>query len=62
MANVGVIGAGSWGTALAFLLHENGHQVTEWSAFEKDAENSENRASLKDSSGSGASGRYGIYL
>ena len=35
MANVSIIGAGSWGTALAFLLHENGHQVTEWSAFEK---------------------------
>ena len=25
MAEVGVIGAGSWGTALAILLYQNGH-------------------------------------
>ena len=31
MANVGIIGAGSWGTALASLLYDNGHQVTVWS-------------------------------
>lgn len=31
MANVGVLGAGSWGTALSVLLAENGHQVTVWS-------------------------------
>ena len=31
MANVGVLGAGSWGTALSVLLSENGHQVTVWS-------------------------------
>ena len=31
MANVGVIGAGSWGTALSVLLHDNGHQITIWS-------------------------------
>ena len=31
MANVGVIGAGSWGTALSVLLDDNGHQVTIWS-------------------------------
>lgn len=28
---IGVLGAGSWGTALAVLLHENGHEVTLWS-------------------------------
>lgn len=28
MAEVGIIGAGSWGTALAILLQKNGHQVT----------------------------------
>ncbi len=28
--NIGVIGAGSWGTALADLLARNGHQVTLW--------------------------------
>ena len=30
MANVSVIGAGSFGTSLAILLHKNGHQVTVW--------------------------------
>jgi len=30
MANVGVIGAGSFGISLAVLLHRNGHQVTVW--------------------------------
>lgn len=30
MANVSVIGAGSFGTSLAVLLHKNGHQVTVW--------------------------------
>jgi glycerol-3-phosphate dehydrogenase (NAD(P)+) len=28
---IGVIGAGSWGTALAALLHRNGHDVALWS-------------------------------
>lgn len=31
MADVGVLGAGSWGTALSVLLHDNGHHVTVWS-------------------------------
>ena len=31
MAEIGIIGAGSWGTALAVVLHNNGHQVTIWS-------------------------------
>ena len=26
-----VVGSGGWGTALAILLHKNGHQVTVWS-------------------------------
>lgn len=34
MAKVSVIGAGSWGTALALLLHKNGHEVTVWSIME----------------------------
>ena len=36
MAKVGVLGAGSWGTALSVLLHDNGHQVTIWSIDEKE--------------------------
>lgn len=31
MAKAGVLGAGSWGTALAILLNGNGHEVTVWS-------------------------------
>lgn len=34
MAKAGIIGAGSWGTALAMLLHKNGHEVTVWSVIE----------------------------
>ena len=36
MAKVGVIGAGSWGTALSVLLADNGHQVTIWSIDENE--------------------------
>ena len=31
MAKIGIIGAGTWGTALAVLLNNNGHEVTIWS-------------------------------
>ncbi len=34
MAEISVIGAGSWGIALALLLHKNGHHVTVWSIVE----------------------------
>ena len=33
MAKIGMIGAGSWGTALTWLLTNNGHHVTMWSAL-----------------------------
>lgn len=38
MKKIGVIGAGSWGTALAWLLTNNGHQVTMWSHRREEAE------------------------
>ena len=38
MANIGVIGAGSWGIALASLLYRNGHQITVWSIVEAEIE------------------------
>ena len=34
MADIAVIGAGSWGTALSVVLHNNGHKVTIWSIIE----------------------------
>lgn len=36
MAKIGVIGAGTWGTALAMLLHKNGQEITIWSAIEQE--------------------------
>lgn len=36
MANIGIIGAGSWGTALSWLLANNGHQITVWSIVEEE--------------------------
>ena len=38
MAKVSVIGAGSWGTALAVLLYGNGHEVTLWSYSQTEVE------------------------
>ena len=37
MAKVSVIGAGSWGTALAMLLAGNGHDTILWSHREEQA-------------------------
>lgn len=34
MAEIGIIGAGSWGTALSLLLYKNGNHVTVWSVME----------------------------
>lgn len=36
--NVAIIGAGSWGTALAVLLANNGHKVKMWSCFSEEVE------------------------
>ena len=36
MAKIGMIGAGSWGTALAVVLNKNGHEVTVWSVIESE--------------------------
>ncbi len=47
MANISIIGAGSWGTALAVLLGNNGHVVTIWSALEKEIQMLETERELK---------------
>ena len=31
--SIGVLGAGTWGVALARMLYNRGHQVTVWSAI-----------------------------
>lgn len=36
--NVTVLGSGAWGTALALVLLENGHQVTLWSYFQEESD------------------------
>lgn len=36
MKSIGVLGAGTWGMALARMLCNSGHQVTVWSAIEKE--------------------------
>lgn len=38
MNKVSILGAGSWGTALAILLANNGHEVTLWSILEAEVE------------------------
>ena len=36
MANITIMGAGSWGLGLAILLNNNGHKVTVWSVFKEE--------------------------
>ncbi len=36
MAEISILGGGSWGIALASLLHKNGHTITVWSALENE--------------------------
>lgn len=38
MAKISVIGSGSWGTAVAIMLAENGHNVKLWSYFKEESE------------------------
>jgi len=45
---IGILGAGSWGTALAMLLADNGHQVTLWSALQQEVEELSVKRTLAD--------------
>ncbi|MEG1457854.1 MAG: NAD(P)H-dependent glycerol-3-phosphate dehydrogenase [Acetivibrio sp.] len=36
MSKIGILGAGSWGTALSIVLAKNGHQVELWSAVKSE--------------------------
>ena len=48
MKKVSVIGAGSWGSALAVLLANNGHEVTLWSHDSKEIEMLQKEREQKD--------------
>ena len=48
MADISIIGAGSWGTALALLLYRNGHHVTVWSIVEQEIEMLRNEREHKE--------------
>ncbi len=41
MSDICVMGSGGWGTAVALLLHGNGHRVTLWSFSEQECRNLE---------------------
>ena len=47
MARVSILGSGSWGIALAVLLHKNGHEITVWSAREAKIEMLKEKHELK---------------
>lgn len=38
MAKISILGGGSWGIALSVLLHNNGHEITIWSALPAEVE------------------------
>lgn len=50
MADIAILGAGGWGLGIAVLLNNNGHNVTMWSAVEREVnmlkEERENKISL----------------
>lgn len=49
MSKISLLGAGTWGSALAILLSNNGHDVTIWTKIEREAkELNENRHNLKN--------------
>ncbi|WOO36939.1 NAD(P)H-dependent glycerol-3-phosphate dehydrogenase [Anaerocolumna sp. AGMB13020] len=48
MAKISILGAGAWGTAIAILLGNNGHDVVLWSALSNEVEQLTNDRELKD--------------
>ena len=51
MKRIGILGAGTWGTALANLLVSVGHDVTLWSKFQEEVEEIKNTHKHKNLSG-----------
>ena len=60
MEKIGVIGSGTWGTAIAVLLSNNGHQVDLWSAIPSEIEEMEKTHKHKNPGGD-ASGFHLFY-
>ena len=61
MKKIGIMGAGSWGTALAILLSNNGHDVTVWSIDKNEVEMLSEKRTYIQTSGSCDSGSYRVY-
>ena len=62
MAEIGIIGAGSWGIALAWLLHNNGHNVQVWSILEDEIQMLKTKHEHVDKlPGRKTTGRHEIY-
>lgn len=56
MSKIGILGAGTWGTAIGILLSDNGHDVTMWSKIEKEAKDlDESRDNIKNLPGASLS-------
>ena len=60
MEKIGIIGSGTWGTAIAVLLRNNGHEVTLWSAIPAEIEDGKDQDS-QESSGSDVAGGNHLY-
>ena len=58
MKKIGVLGAGSWGTALTWLLTNNGHEVTLWSIMEAEVEMLRTKRTYFQTSGCKTAGKY----
>jgi glycerol-3-phosphate dehydrogenase (NAD(P)+) len=63
MSNVSILGAGTWGCALAILLADSGHNVTIWTKIENEARMlNENRKNMKNLPGAELSEQIKITL
>ncbi len=63
MSKVGILGAGTWGCALAILLNDNGHDITIWTKIEQEARSlEETRDNLKNLPGARLSEKIKITL
>lgn len=59
--NIGILGAGTWGIALARMLELNGHDVTVWSVLPREIEQLEATRSHPNLPGDRPAGGDRIY-